>query len=211
MKTITHLCLIRHGETPWNVERRLQGHLDIPLNETGLSQAEQVAEHLPDLPYTALYASDLTRTRQTAAPLAKKTGLLPIVTSRLRERHYGILQGLNPEEMLSQYPEETAHYDARTPSFDAVNGESLQSLHDRITVLMDRLAKQHRGEYIILVTHGGVLDIVHRWINQQPLDTQREFPIPNAAYNWISHNDEDGWKIEAWADRSHLANTLDEL
>ena len=92
------ICLIRHGETAWNAERRLQGHLDLPLNETGLAQAEAAARHLADEPFAALYSSDLLRTRQTATPLARGLGREMIREPRLRERHYGHFQGLTYEE-----------------------------------------------------------------------------------------------------------------
>ena len=211
MNTVTRFCLIRHGETDWNVARRLQGHTDIPLNAHGLQQAELVARHLPDHPFSALYVSDLTRTRQTAAPLARRTGLLPMATPALRERHYGVLQGLSPEDMARDYPEETRQYHQRDTGFTGGSGESLQALHDRITRLMQKIANQHRGEYVLIVTHGGVLDIVHRWVTEQPLHTPRTFPIPNAALNWLSYSQNRGWQIDAWAEQLHLDTALDEL
>jgi probable phosphoglycerate mutase len=207
------ICLVRHGETAWNTERRLQGHIDIPLNETGLSQAEATARSLAraGLNFSALYSSDLARARQTAAAIARTHALAPTHDPRLRERHYGHFQGLTFDEAEHRHPDHFRRFKARDPHFALPdNGESLNALAARVHAALEDIARQHAGETVAVVTHGGVLDIAHRLATGQALESAREFAIPNAALNWIEHT-AGSWKLIAWADESHLQGALDEL
>ena len=205
----TTFCLVRHGETPWNVERRLQGHLDIPLNEKGHAQAYATASLLADKRFDAIYSSDLERARQTAMSIGK--GRPPSTLAELRERHYGSFQGLTYEEAKRKLPVAYAAFDSRNPDFEFPGGgESLLAFRDRIERAMRQLVKRHGGQQILLVTHGGVLDIVHRLVTGKPLDAPRDFKIPNAALNWVRHGPE-GWTMIAWAETAHLSASADEL
>lgn len=206
----TRFCLIRHGETDWNLARRLQGHIDIPLNDTGERQADLAAAGLRDKRFTALYASDLVRAKETAAPLARLFGLRVETTPALRERHYGVFQGLTYEEIEQRYPAEYARYRARDPELEPAGGESLLGAAARVRALLSSLVERHRGESVLLVTHGGVLDLAYRIATGKPLQEPRDFAIPNAAHNWLRH-DGQGWSIEHWADLRHLDMSLDEL
>jgi len=164
------ICLIRHGETDWNAERRLQGHLDVPLNETGLAQADAAARHLADERFAALYSSDLLRTRQTATPLERRLGRAMIREPRLRERHYGCFQGLTYDEAAQRYPQDYARHKAREPDFALPGGgESLIEFHHRIAAALAEITARHGGERVAVVTHGGVLDIIHRFASGLPL------------------------------------------
>lgn len=207
------ICLVRHGETAWNTEHRLQGHIDIPLNETGLSQAEATARTLAraGLRFSALYSSDLQRASQTAAAIARVHALPTSQDARLRERHYGHFQGLTHDEAEARHPDCFRRFKARDPHFALPErGESLTDLAARIHAALEEIAQRHKGEAVLVVTHGGVLDIVHRLATGQPLETARDFPIPNAALNWIEHS-AGSWRLIAWADESHLHGALDEL
>lgn len=208
--SLTRFCLIRHGETDWNLARRLQGHIDIPLNDTGERQADLAAAGLRDKRFTALYASDLVRAKETAAPLARLFGLQVETTPALRERHYGVFQGLTYEEIEQRYPAEYARYRARDPELLPEGGESLLGAAARVRSLLSSLVERHRGESVLLVTHGGVLDLAYRIATGKPLQEPRDFAIPNAAHNWLRH-DGQGWSIEHWADQRHLDMSLDEL
>lgn len=207
------VCLVRHGETAWNTERRLQGHIDIPLNDTGLSQAEATARSLAraGLRFSALYSSDLERARQTAAAIARAHALPPQHDPRLRERHYGHFQGLTFDEAEHRHPENFRRFKARDPHFALPDdGESLNTLAARVHAALEDIAREHAGETVVVVTHGGVLDIAHRLATGQALQTARAFAIPNAALNWIEHT-AGSWKLIAWADESHLQGALNEL
>lgn len=207
------ICLVRHGETAWNAERRLQGHIDIPLNPRGLSQAEATARSLARAGerFAALYSSDLQRARQTAEAVARAHGLAATHDARLRERHYGVLQGLTFDEAERQQPQAWQHFKRREPqvALDG-GGESLGGLAARVHGALEEIAARHAGETVVVVTHGGVLDIAHRLATGKPLEAVRDFAIPNAALNWVEHTS-GCWRLLAWADESHLASALDEL
>lgn len=205
------LCLVRHGETAWNTERRLQGHLDIPLNKIGHAQAQATATSLADHQFAALYTSDLKRARQTAQTIADLHGLTPVINEQLRERHYGVFQGLTYDEAQAQFPDDYARFVARDCISPLPGGsESLHAFELRITTMLEALANQHRGEQILIITHGGVLDIAHRCASGKPLDAARDFLIPNAALNWIARCDEK-WRIIRWGEAEHLDDARDEL
>lgn len=205
------LCLVRHGETDWNVERRLQGHIDIPLNERGLAQAETTARSLAGMRFAALYTSDLARARQTAAAITRRLSMPEHTDPRLRERHYGMFQGLTYDEAARRHPEFYRRFTARELAFSFPEcGESLHIFADRIRAALHEIALRHRGEHVLVVTHGGVLDIAYRIAANRELESARDFPIPNAALNWIEHRPA-GWRLLAWADERHLGDSLDEL
>jgi probable phosphoglycerate mutase len=208
----TRFCLVRHGETDWNIERRLQGQLDIPLNHTGQQQARQLSQALSSTQqhFDALYVSDLLRTCQTAEAIATPLGLQPIRTKALRERHFGCFQGLTYPEAEVQMPEAYRSFKSRDPAYAPEQGESLAVFSQRIEQFLCQAAERHPGKSLLVISHGGVLDIAYRLANQLPITHTRDFPIPNAALNWISHCNGE-WLMERWADQSHLAGSLDEL
>jgi len=210
--TLTRFCLVRHGETDWNTERRLQGQLDIPLNTTGLKQAEQLSQALAcsGKSFDALYVSDLTRTRQTALAIAKHNPIKVIATPALRERNFGCFQGFTYPEAEQQMPEAYCRFKSRDPGYIPDSGESLAVFNQRIVDFLQDTCVHHPGQTLLVVSHGGVLDIAYRLANQLPITRKRDFSIPNAALNWINYHD-GMWRMESWADASHLANSLDEI
>jgi probable phosphoglycerate mutase len=204
------LCLIRHGETDWNAQRRLQGHIDIPLNPTGVGQAVSAAASLPGGVFTACYSSDLVRALHTAQAACSALGLVPRTLPALRERHYGHFQGLTYDEAARRHAEDYARFEARDPDFAfADGGESLRGFAQRIVACLTDIVACHPGETVLVVTHGGVLDIAHRVATGKSLTASRDFTIPNAALNWIRHDG--GWSLESWADLRHLQGARDEL
>lgn len=207
---VTRICLVRHGETAWNVEKRLQGHLDIPLNETGVAQAAASAQGLADIAFSAIYSSDLLRARTTAQAAAEVIGLPVQLTPELRERRCGIFQGLTQKEAGERYPDQYHYYRDRHVDFVIPDGESLAGMAERITATFNRLAAAHVGETILIVSHGGVLDIIHRLATDKPLHTTRDFTISNAALNWLEW-EEGQWRLQKWDDKEHLEEAMDEL
>lgn len=209
---LTRICVVRHGETAWNIARRLQGHLDVPLNELGWAQAHAAGYRLRQECFTALYSSDLTRAWTTAQTIGEAIGLEPQAAPGFRERRYGVFEGLTYDEAEQQFPEEYARFQARDPLCDfGGQGETLQAFYERIAASLQEVAARHVGETIVVVAHGGVLDAINRFVRQQPLQTPRDFHIPNAGLNWLAV-DGDGWRIDAWALTDHLSEgSLDEL
>lgn len=201
------LCLIRHGETDWNAEKRIQGHTDVPLNATGRAQALAVAFNAAHQRFAAIYSSDLARARETAQALAAREDEPVLPVPALRERHYGLFQGLTAAEAAVRHPEAYAHYLARDPDYAFDTGESLRVFAARVTACIDGLARRHAGQTVAAVSHSGVLDILYRRATGRPLSTPRDFEIPNCALNWFRIGAQ-GWRLEAWADRHHLSTVL---
>jgi probable phosphoglycerate mutase len=206
----TRICFVRHGETDWNIEKRIQGHIDIPLNQKGRTQALAMGFSAAHHRFDALYSSDLGRAMDTARAIGECEGLELRLLPQLRERNFGIFQGLTAAEGAQRHPEAHARYVARDPDYDFGNGESMHAFIARIMAGVDWIVRQHPGETVCAVTHGGVLDILYRRATGRPLQTPRDFAIPNCARNWF-HCDEQGWHLEKWADRHHLENVLVEV
>jgi probable phosphoglycerate mutase len=202
--------MIRHGETAWNAEGRVQGQTDVPLSATGEAQARAVAAALAGERFDALYASDLARVRQTAAPAAAALGLPVRLEPALRERHYGKFETLTYAEARARLPEDFARFRAKDPDYDFGSGESLRRFNERALACVGGIAARHAGEAVLVFTHGGVLEMVRRHAFAAGLSSPREFEIPNAALNWIEIGP-GGWRVSAWAEVGHLGRALDDL
>jgi probable phosphoglycerate mutase len=205
----TRICIIRHGETDWNVEKRIQGHTDVPLNETGRAQALAMAFNAAHHRFQAIYSSDLARAQETAQALAQREAHAVRLLPQLRERHFGIFQGITAAEGAARHPEAHARYVARDPDYDFETGESLTRFAGRVAEAIDWMVRHHSGQAIAAVAHSGVLDVVYRRATGRPLTTPRDFKIPNCALNWFRF-DGQGWHLEAWGDRHHLHEVLSE-
>jgi probable phosphoglycerate mutase len=207
-KTVaTRICIIRHGETDWNVEKRIQGHTDVPLNGNGRAQAMAMAFNAAHHRFQAIYSSDLARAEETAKLLAQREDQDVKLLPQLRERHYGVFQGITAEQGATRFPAAHAHYVARDLNYDFVTGESLLGFAERVSEGVDWLVRHHSGQTIAAVSHSGVLDVVYRRATGRPLHTPRDFTIPNCGLNWFLF-DSRGWHLEAWADRHHLHEVL---
>jgi probable phosphoglycerate mutase len=201
--SLTQIVLVRHGETAWNAQSRIQGHLDSPLNDEGLAQALLLGERLGKEPFDHFYCSDLGRARQTAQPIADRSSRHPVPEPRLRERRLGIFQGLTSAECEQQHPHDYVRFHGREPEFAMPGGESLREVYARVAALLEEWARRHAGQRILAVTHGGILDAAYRHVNRIALDRRRDFPIFNASVNRIEH-DGSHWRVAVWGDISHL-------
>jgi len=206
----TRLCIVRHGETAWNAEHRVQGQLDVPLNAIGQAQALAAAKVLALEKFDAIYSSDLSRARQTAQQTATALSMSIIEEKDLRERHYGIFERLTYAEVKVRYPEDYARFDARDPDYAFRTGESLKDFSARAIGIVSAIAERHQGQSVAVFTHGGVLDKLYRFVTGMPLSAERNFRIPNAALNRIEVTPS-GWQVRAWADVAHLKAALDDL
>jgi probable phosphoglycerate mutase len=207
---MTTLCIVRHGETAWNAEGRVQGQLDVPLSEVGLAQARAVAAALQGERFGAIYSSDLQRVTQTAEPAARMLSLPVRTDARLRERHYGMFQTLTYADVKILHPEDYARFKAKDLDYDFRTGESLRAFFARSIACLAELAARHPGESILVFTHGGVLEMARRHATGSSLATVREFEIPNAALNRMVIEG-DAWSVLGWAECGHLEAALDDL
>ncbi|HLO92936.1 MAG TPA: histidine phosphatase family protein [Burkholderiaceae bacterium] len=200
---LTHLVCVRHGQTEWNAQGRLQGQLDIPLNEQGLAQAEALALALQDESLDQVFCSDLQRCRETLAPLLARRGLPVQWHAGLRERCFGDFQGHTWAELGEREPEALQRWKSRDPDFAAPGGESLRVFSDRVLEVVRGLAARHAGQTLLLVTHGGVLDCLYRASLGLDLQAARSWRLGNAAINRLLVS---GGQLHVvgWADEGHL-------
>lgn len=203
----TRVILVRHGETCWNTEGRYQGQLDSPLTEEGHRQAEAIAARLAQDRIDGLYASDLGRARRTAEPIAAATGVPLYLDARLRERHFGLFHGQTPAVLRRQHPADYTQFSQPDADYRVPLGESLRQVHDRAVACLQDLHARHAGQRVALVTHGGVLAALLKYVLGLPLAAARPFRVFNAAYNVIHHT-EGRWLLEVLGDVSHL-QTID--
>ena len=206
---MTELILIRHGETDWNRELRFQGHIDVPLNELGHEQARRVAERLATQTVHHLVSSDLTRAQQTARPVAQRNqqglALDTVTDAALREQCFGFIDGMCVADIKAQYPTEWAQWTQFDADFSFSGGESTHQFHARVMAAVRGLAQQYAGRTLVVVTHGGVLDMIYRTALSLPLSGPRQSEIPNAGLNRVCIQG-DSIEILAWADTQHLVD-----
>jgi probable phosphoglycerate mutase len=200
----TQLIIVRHGETEWNIRGVRQGHLDSRLTEKGIIQAKALAQRLTRETFTALYCSDLGRAVQTADEIAQVTGHEIVTDPRLRERSLGIFQGLSGEEIKAKHPEEYKLHRTLGPNYVIPGGESVRQQVDRNVTCLNELACKHRGEQIVIVTHGGVVSGFFRHTLSIPLEAPRRFEFVNAGLN-VFASEAGNWFLLTWGDVSHLA------
>ena len=199
----TRIIAVRHGETAWNVDTRIQGHLDIALNDTGHWQARQVARALADEPLAAVYTSDLQRAHATAQAIAQASGAPLVAEPGLRERSFGEHEGRTIAEIEAELPEQARRWRQRDPHFAPTGGETLVQLRERIAATTHRLAAQHTEQLIVLVAHGGVLDMLYRLATGLDLQAPRTWLVTNASINRLLWTPQ-GLTLVGWADTQHL-------
>jgi probable phosphoglycerate mutase len=203
MENVTHLLVLRHGETDWNVDQRIQGQLDIALNDHGRWQAAQLALALAGEALHAVYSSDLQRAAETAAPLAQASGLVVQTDTALRERAFGDFEGVSFREIERRWPEAAQRWRRREPDFAPGGGETLRQFYARSVSAATRLAARHPGQTVALVAHGGVLDCLYRAAGRLELDAPRTWILGNASINRLLCSDE-GLALVGWNDSRHL-------
>ena len=209
MSTSTEFILIRHGETDWNRELRFQGHIDVPLNDMGHEQARRLGLRLAGEPVQQLVSSDLMRAQQTAAPAARQLGLEILTTVSLREQNFGIVEGMRADEIQARHPRAWEDWLQFREDHAMPEGESPRQFHARIIEALGRIATESTGQRLLVVTHGGVLDMVWRTARGLGLNGPRQSDIPNAGFNRIRIAEAakpDQIEIVDWADTRHLAD-----
>ena len=200
----TQIIIVRHGQTEWNIRGIRQGHLDSQLTERGVAQAKALGERLGREKFAALYSSDLGRAVETAREIASVTRHEILTDARLRERHLGIFQGLNADEITAKYSQERRLMRTMGPGYVIPGGESMVQQVERNIACLNELAAKHQGEQIVVVTHGGVVSGFFRHTLEISLAAPRRFEFVNAGLNIFAHED-GNWMLLTWGDVSHLA------
>ena len=207
-----NITIVRHGETEWNIEKKFQGQGNSNLTALGKEQAEKVSVALLKDKFDIMFSSDLERCRNTALIINKKLNLKLIEDKRIRERNFGVIQGLTKEEIQYQYPDIYLKYITGSINFAVPGGESFSDLFYRVNDFFDWLSVQPFYTRVLIVTHGGVLDCVIRKVMGLSLESNRCFSIYNTSINCISVT-EGYWKLETWGNVSHLSDmkTIDDF
>lgn len=189
----TTICLVRHGETDWNLNRLYQGWTDIPLNETGLEQAQVVATAVAAETWDTIVSSPLGRAMQTAQAIVDHSLALTVIDTDidLRERGYGDAEGITLEDRLKQWPD-----------LDWPGLEAYDVMADRAMAALDRIAVRHAGQRVLVVCHGGVINAVLARVSEGEFGTGKTV-ILNTARTVLS-NTNGVWSIETVTDASHL-------
>ncbi|WP_133512947.1 histidine phosphatase family protein [Candidatus Thiosymbion oneisti] len=200
----TRITLIRHGETDWNAEGRLQGHLQVLLNRRGRAQAEALATCLQDTGFDAVYSSDLLRALQTAWTIVRYNGQQVRADARLREWDLGVLVGLSRAQAERDQPQATRIRREHLVDEPIPGGESLRRRFERVTGAVAEIAARHRGECILVVSHGGPLGDCYRRAVGKGIEERMRIDLRNATINRIDIDGND-WTVRSWAQTEHLA------
>lgn len=201
---VTTLYLIRHGETEGAEKRRYKGSMEVPLSENGIRQIEKLSRRLFELVrsdsnpmagaakglLSAVYCSDLSRARVSAEIIAGPHSLSPVVADSLRERNFGIWEGMSFDEIREKYPEEFNAWAGNPLRFSPMGGESTLEVRERIIKTLDRITARHAGEGIAIVSHGGVNRIILCHVLGVPLENIFRIEQDYAALNIVEFWDQ---------------------
>lgn len=199
----TELAVVRHGQTEYNRRGLYQGHADSPLTAAGEVQARLLAPRLGSLDCTAtIYCSDLGRARRTADMLVDGHHRIR-EDPALRERCYGVFEGLSRAQIDERYPDARTASGAANPDYTPPGGETPSEFEARVIRAFDRIASDHAGERAMVVTHGGVVTAFARYVLGVPANAPRRFDIGNTSLS-LFYRDERGWMARVLGDVSHL-------
>lgn len=181
-----HLFLIRHGETDWNIERRIQGHTDTALNARGLEQSERLAARLAaEERIDAMYSSSLSRARVTAEIIAKKIGVEPVFDERLIEKHLGELEGMSFAEIQENYPDIARQWSESTQEFSLPGEETPAILQKRVRAFLDEIKARHIGSRVAIVSHGGTINMLVSTLLDLDINRRWPFWFDNASVSYV--------------------------
>ncbi|MFZ5596918.1 MAG: alpha-ribazole phosphatase [Bacillota bacterium] len=198
------IFLIRHGETVWNSEMKLQGHADIPLSDRGIAQAEALAGRLEHQKIAAVYCSDLGRAVETASRLASPRGIGPVSMPELREINFGLWEGLTFKEIREKYGDAVKKWWSTPLSMRVPGGEGLSDLVSRVVPAVRRIVEAHDGEQVAVVCHGGPIRCLISTVLNMDMNKYWKIRQDNAALNIIDFSDWDSGVVALLNDRSHL-------
>lgn len=199
---MTELVVIRHGETDLNKVGSFQGHIDVPLNARGRSQAARLAQRLAGERFDIIYSSDLLRAQQTAQPIAERLSMTVNPVGGLREQYFGELEGLSLQTVQTRFPDVWQTWLGHRADYAVPGGESVRQFSARTLATVYDLARRHDGQRLLVIAHGGVLDMLYRQAQAQPLDGPRLCAIPNTGVNRL-RVDGEILRIELWGDADH--------
>lgn len=187
---VTKIYLIRHGETEGAETKRYKGHIDVPLSENGIEQIKRVAKYLEGAGFlNSIYCSDLSRAVKSAEIIAGQCGLKPVIMPKLRERNFGLWEGMSFDEISKKYPDEFKAWADNPLEFSPMNGESTIEVRDRAVKVFNEIIVKHQGDNIAIVSHGGINRVILCHLLGIPLENIFRVEQDFAALNLIEfHN-----------------------
>lgn len=186
---MAQVCIARHGETDWNIRGVLQGWIDVPINALGKRQAVDLAESVLSAGFTAIWSSPLVRARETAEIIATHLGLPPPrFHDGLKERRFGAIQGIPKAELAELNPVLLQHILKRNPATHFEDGETMDEFADRVIAAVIAIGGLHTGERVLLITHGWVMDVITRHVNDLPRNSILNLKRKNGEILWLQAN-----------------------
>ena len=198
----TEIFLIRHGETEWNSQQRMQGHSNSDLSSVGQAQIQALGQWMKNVPFDHIYSSDSLRAKQTAEAITQFSGHELKIDLRLREKNLGIFEGLTSEEARKRHPEVFRLFKSSGSKYEIDEGESTQQLQDRALEIVEEIRIKHPEERVLLVTHGGFIRVVMKHSLGLSLETPTRFLIRNTGVFRLVW--EDKWIVSQMGGVSHL-------
>ena len=187
MPAAAEICVVRHGETDWNLAGILQGWIDVPLNATGRQQAAALAQSYAGQGFVCVYSSPLQRALETAALIASALVLpAPLIHAGLKERNFGSVQGVPKAELAEQKPLLHQHIIDRNPAGVFTDGEAMEAFHQRVLGAISDIAQQNPGGRVLAITHGWVMDVVTRHVEGQPSHAILPLKRKNGEAIWLA-------------------------
>ena len=198
----TEIIFIRHGETEWNSQQRMQGHSNSDLSSVGQAQIQKLGQWMKNVPFDHIYSSDSLRAKQTAEAITQFSGHELKIDLRLREKNLGVFEGLTSEEARERHPEVFSLFKTAGSKYVIDEGESTQQLQDRALEIVDEIRIKHLEERVLLVTHGGLIRVVMKHSLGLSLETPTRFLIRNTGVFRLVW--EDKWIVSQMGGVSHL-------
>jgi len=198
----TEIILIRHGETEWNSQQRMQGHSNSDLSSVGQAQIQALGQWMKNVPFDHIYSSDSLRAKQTAEAITQFSGHKLKIDLRLREKNLGVFEGLTSEEARERHPEVFRLFKTAGSKYVIDEGESTQQLQDRALEIVNEIRIKHPEERVLLVTHGGFIRVVMKHSLGLSLETPTRFLIRNTGVFRLEW--EDKWLVSQMGGVSHL-------
>ena len=198
----TEIILIRHGETEWNSQQRMQGHSNSDLSSVGQAQIQALGQWMKNVPFDHIYSSDSLRAKHTAEAITQFSGHKLKIDLRLREKNLGVFEGLTSEEARERHPEVFRLFKTAGSKYVIDEGESTQQLQDRALEIVDEIRIKHPEERVLLVTHGGFIRVVMKHSLGLSLETPTRFLIRNTGVFRLVW--EDKWIVSQMGGVSHL-------
>jgi len=204
VRKVTTFYIVRHGETVWNKEQRLQGWLDSPLSEMGILHAQKLAEHLIDIPFTVAYCSTSERARETARYLTAGRELAMHYEDDLREIFLGNWQGKTVEDIMATNRFDYELYTNYPAQFVATHTESFGAVTERAMYTLKNIAKIYPHEHILIVSHAVTIKCIINAILGRGIDQLWSAPYIEGTSVTIIDRLEESWHIEEIGSTQHL-------